>query len=180
MTELKLLDRPVDITALPLLHFSAKPLSKVRSVKQRTGHQADGDKPAGLWFSVGDGEDGWRSWCEAESFGLGCFKHSTEIKFKPSARVLRVSGADGIMAFDEQYGCIPEWAKNFTFKRRGINWERVAQDHDAILIAPYCWELRLSDIRWYYTWDVASGCVWNADAIETLTAHSTRDREADQ
>ena len=52
-----------------LLHYSSKPITAVYSVSQGPGLEHHRyDKPRGLWLSV-EGEDDWRSWCEAESLG---------------------------------------------------------------------------------------------------------------
>ena len=40
---------------------------------------------------------------------------------------------------------------------------------DGIIIAPYQWYCRMT-VDWYYTWDCASGCIWNLDAIESVNA----------
>ncbi|QBI98814.1 hypothetical protein SEA_BOBBY_184 [Mycobacterium phage Bobby] len=54
---------------------------------------------------------------------------------------------------------IPDW----------IDWGKVAADYGGIIIAPYQWSRRM-DPHWYYTWDCASGCIWNLEAIESLEA----------
>lgn len=35
--------------------------------------------------------------------------------------------------------------------------------------APYQWECRLDrDTFWYYSWDCASACIWNLQAVRPL------------
>lgn len=51
-----------------------------------------------------------------------------------------------------------------------IDWQAVASDHDGIIISPYNWPAR-HEMIWYYPWDCASGCIWNADAITSITIH---------
>jgi hypothetical protein len=149
------------------IHYSSRPLAKVRTVKQDM--RADrGDKPDGLWFSVGDGDDGWRAWCEAGSYSLG--KIATEIVLRPSAKMLRIDGVKELDAFTAKYGMIPAYATQLRggrdYRGYAIDWRRIAQDHQGIIIAPYCWERRLTrHTFWYYTWDCASGVVWDANAV---------------
>jgi len=51
-----------------------------------------------------------------------------------------------------------------------VSWEQVAKDgYQGVEITPYQWELRLdSRVNWYYSWDCASGCAWDPQAIESL------------
>ena len=147
----------------PLIHWSAAPLGALTPTDPgMLGVVLRGrlDKPHGLWFSVGDGEDGWRAWCEAEGFAMERLSVSTEIVFKPGARVLRVGDAAGLRALVEQYRREHDLS--------GLDWHRIGMAYDAVVIAPYISECRLAgDTFWYYSWDCASGCAWNTDVIET-------------
>lgn len=41
--------------------------------------------------------------------------------------------------------------------------------YDGIVITPYVWSMRLDrSAFWYYGWDCASGCIWNASAVAEL------------
>jgi hypothetical protein len=65
-----------------------------------------------------------------------------------------------------------------------IDWMRVAEKHEGILIAPYLGE-RLTEPnefleshkeewwRWYYSWDCASGCIWNPNAVSEFLCRDT-------
>lgn len=149
------------LTGMTLLHYSAKPLCEVRSVEQR----ADPDiKPRGLWFSVENpGTDewmGWREWCESEQWGLRSLVNAVEISFVPSARVLMLSTPEDIETFNGEY------EKPLFGDYRMIDWRAVADKYQAIIISPYQWSRRFDDkARWYYGWDCASGCVWDASAV---------------
>ncbi len=47
--------------------------------------------------------------------------------------------------------------------------DQVAKLYQGIIIAPYCYSIRLdNDCFWYYPWDCASGCIWDATAIAAL------------
>lgn len=155
------------------IHFSNTPLTALRSVDPASRHRAD--KPGGLWFSVGDGEDGWRAWCEAEDFYVENLIHRTEILFAPDARLLRVSGAAALDAFTQRFGIE---CKGFG-RGYGIDWRAVGESYDAIAITPYVYECRLHpEYFWYYSWDCASGCVWNAKAVAELRALVGSDADA--
>ncbi len=151
-----------------LIHWSASPVDVVMPRDQR---RKDTLKPIGLWVSVGDGEDGWRAWCEGEQFNLQNLKHATEVVLTPNARVIRLSTADEIDEFSQAWLSPPPWAKDGPeiASTLFIDWVSVALAYDGILIAPYCWPRRLHHpTSWYYTWDCASGCIWNPMAIAGL------------
>ena len=47
-----------------------------------------------------------------------------------------------------------------------INWKEVAKDYGGIEISPHLPKV-IGDIDylWYWTFDVASGCIWNIESI---------------
>jgi hypothetical protein len=144
------------------LHWAKQAPTKIESKEQRQS-----PKPLGLWFSVGDGDDGWRSWCESEGFRLDRLANVVEVILNRDARVLTIASAPDFDIFNDRFVVEPDhhllptgWA---------VDWAAVAREHDAIIIAPYRWDRRLSERSfWYYGWDCVSGCVWNADAVREL------------
>jgi hypothetical protein len=153
-----------------LLHYSSAPIAEAYSCEQG-GLGARRDKPSGLWVSV-EGDNDWRSWCEAESFGNPSEQLCYEVELDPAANVLRLGSVSALLRFAKQYECDPYFGRLTTvMSRHGVAWEAVAEKYDGI-IAPYQWSLRLDDrVSWYYGWDCASGCIWNAGAIAALKLH---------
>ncbi len=144
------------------IHYSAKTITKVRSVEQKTELYM---KPDGLWFSVEDGW-GWADWCRQEEWSLDklCFEH--KIKFKKDARIILIKNEDDLDAFTKLYQDWPEFDTD-CMGSMFIDWIKVATKYQGIIIAPYQWGRRLHmDSSWYYGWDCSSGCVWDASAIE--------------
>lgn len=155
--------------ALSLVHYSKAPLGPIRSVD--AAEQGIEAKPKGLWFSVEKDEEdwlGWREWCEGAEFDPPGLAVETPLRVRDWSRIALLKTADDIDAFHALYGAdtwnIPAAVPLF------IDWRAVARDEDGIIVAPYCWARRLNGPAhiWYYGWDCASGCVWNADAIEVL------------
>ena len=140
------------------LHYSDKPLYRATSCLK--GLKAD-TKPAGLWFTDTT-EYNWKWWCRAEKFRVHKLRVVTEVVVDPT-RLLFLRSANAIDRFTKEF----EDQKSFPFMRRwNIDWPRVAEDYAGIVITPYQWERRLTDhAKWYYTWDCASGCIWNSKAI---------------
>lgn len=154
-----------------LIHYSREPLKKMETVEQRaltddsTMLQRAFPKPRGLWLSV---DDDWERWCKDEDFSLGCLRSRTEIVLVDDANVLRLKGADDIDAFSAEFAYDP--LKLFpNGSKYGVRWDLVASRWQGIIIAPYCWERRLTEHTfWYYGWDCASGCIWDAAAVGSL------------
>lgn len=152
-----------------LLHYSAEPLKSVSSCEQSQDKQYKIFKPRGLWVSA-EGEDDWKSWCEAEGFCLDRLNHVTEILLAPQANILRLTNAHEVREFSAQYA-YDSFAdlKLPPHYKMGVHWDQVAALYQGIIIAPHCYSVRHdADCFWYYTWDCASGCIWDAAAIAAL------------
>jgi hypothetical protein len=142
----------------PLLHYSSNPLTEVhdRAQSNNLSH-----KPKGLWLSVGNE---WRKWCEYEQFHVEDTVHCTRVYLSDNADILRISNDQEIDVFSAQYQ-----REEALSVYSNIDWQSVSEYYDGIIIAPYIWSRRFSaNTMWYYTWDVASGCIWNSKAIRKL------------
>jgi len=86
------------------------------------------------------------------------------------SRVLRLSTTAEILAFTEEHATFTDPRR----LRQVVNWTAVMERYGGIEIAPYNWELRLDQRTWwYYTWDVASGCIWDRSALRELQPRSS-------
>lgn len=150
---------------IELTHYSRKPLGKVNSTRQTSEPDS---KPRGLWVSDDapyDGEAmGWPHWCEAESFGLDRLVHRHVIKLAAPERLLWLRSVAAIDEFNREFSEPPTW------RYSTIRWDRVAKLYGGLVITPYQWARRLEGpARWYYTWDCASGCIWDASVVASVT-----------
>lgn len=143
-----------------LSHFSKHPTLHPYSVPQ-TGKRFG--KPDGLWVSV-DGPDDWPTWCREEDYGDIDAKHRFAIILASGSRILHLSQPEHLWAFTRTFDANPEG------KWHGeIDWAAMAARYQGIIIAPYQWDCRLdSRTGWYYGWDCASGCIWDASAIASV------------
>lgn len=147
-----------------LIHYSPDVVRVVRSIP--VSEQGTHYKPNGLWLSV-EGPDDWESWCRAEDFRLENLANRHEVVLSDFARIHRIRNAQEIDAFSARYSAVLIPGHDM----RAIDWKKVAEHHDGIIIAPYIWERRISrtpEVFWYYSWDCASGCIWNAKAVESI------------
>lgn len=152
-----------------LMHYSKKRIERVVSIYQCRIPQC---KPRGLWISVEKNEPGWICWkqyCEnsgtrssGEDFII-CYN----VIMTSGANIKIISSEEDLEKFHRQYArAIPP------VETRGdiflIDWNLVSKDHQGVMIAPYLWSMCNSHINWYYNWDCASGCIWDASAIERI------------
>ena len=77
-----------------------------------------------------------------------------------------VSGKIGLELLALQQQLFVQWHQ---WKDGAIDWPSVAETYTGIEICPYRRSQRMrDDARWYYTWDVASGCVWDPAAVREI------------
>jgi len=132
-------------------------------------------KPCGLWLSIEDDETdmNWFDWCKIEQFRLECLRFKFIVHIKEDAKILWLRSSEEVVEFTRTYiSTHPLGLSKFLEASSGvrssyyIDWKRVKNIYDGIIISPYQWELRLSsDSSWYYTWDFASGCIWNLEKV---------------
>jgi len=152
-----------------LVKYSRDPLVFDRSWDYDNHHEIASavGKPRGFWLSDED-DYGWSQWCEGESWNLDGLMHATEFSLTAEANVLHITTEAEFRAFGEEYRILayPSIGSNMTT----IDWARVRREHDGIIISPYRYESRFDfENFWYAGWDVASGCIWNLEAIEPVT-----------
>lgn len=155
---------------LKLYHYSVIPIKQQSGIVEQDTHASH--KPNGLWVSV---DDHWHQWCMSEGFHIGDRNFDSTIytcrvllDIHKASKLCYIQSADELRAFERTFG---EQAKSYypenAVRYHGIQWDLVAKLYHGIIIAPYLWECRLNN-WWYYGWDVASGCIWNMDAIHYL------------
>ena len=151
------------LTELALSHYTEAHLI----LEDRTYEQSDGEvyaKPRGFWVSC-DGDDDWADWCRSEDFHTAGLAVRTTIRLKPEANVIMLKSYEDILAFTEKYGK----PSRYSSYASAINWAQIAEEYDGIIITPYIWQARLEmGTSWYYTWDCASGCIWNTSVLEIV------------
>jgi len=169
-----------------LFHYSEYPLEKLDKEfhNGRNGCFYFRSKPVGFWISVEDYEDDqtWKTWCEAEEFGLERLAYRYLVTLSNEAKILHLKTSKDILDFGLEYQGNEQGSFTNFMKEHGrdpypyvyeIRWEEVIKKWDGIIIAPYDWSLRLnSETMWYYSWDCASGCIWNIEAIKSLSLDS--------
>lgn len=153
-----------------LSHYAAAPIS-FDPARQYTQDDPFGDtigKPVGLWLSV-DGPYDWPSWCSSEGYGIERLVHRHEFELLDPARVLRLSDPGAVEGLAQRFPVIGQRPYSFAT----ISWSAIAREYAGIIIAPYQRPCRMAEAtRWYYGWDCASGCVWDASVLRLVSTEA--------
>lgn len=157
-----------------LEHYSERPFEIDPEYNYRSSELGMGiySKPEGFWVSV-KGVDDWPSWCISESYAEERLKYRNIISIRDNSNILRLNNSEELQEFTREY-IRPDGEITITGETRrlslGIDWNKVKNEYDGIIIPNYLWESRFDSIAaWYYGWDCASGCIWNLDIL-TITS----------
>lgn len=121
-------------------------------------------KPSGLWYGFGAS---WLDWVRSEMPEWEKDYSKIFVIEINEGSVLKMSTFEELLEFTNKYSP----SKNIPiFKMNLIDWSEVAKDYSGIEINPYIFRARMNEkTNWYYTWDVASGCIWDRNAIKSIT-----------
>lgn len=163
---------------LVLEHYTSEPLVFDRGRIYDQQKPRGFGKPVGFWVSVA-GEDDWPSWCRSEEFCVGSLKNCSRITLAEDAKVLLVSSPGQLIEFHRAFSIedpdrpLLEGSDPFTttFNRlhRPVVWSLVIERWQGVVFAPYLWSMRFDGPSFYYGLDCASGCIWDLDAIKSVT-----------
>ena len=130
---------------------------QISGFSQRVGY-----KPSGLWYECKDGSSiDWLEFCRTGlTDGASRYDSAYNVVLN-DYEILFITDNHDFKKFEKMYGV----TNNYGDVK--IDWPKVASHYDGIEICPYLYLMR-EDSDWYYGWDVASGCVWNASGIKEL------------
>lgn len=153
---------------MTLSHYAEKPVVLVdRSYNQPSKPHF---KPNGLWVSV-DGDDDWMNWCKREGFRTETLRFRHVVSLADRAKILNLNTEKAIRTFTVRFQVDYPGISSY----RQIDWQAVSSKWQGIIIAPYCWSLRLDPkCSWYYSWDCASGCIWDLTALSSFALEVDR------
>jgi hypothetical protein len=144
-------------------HLSQEPISKIWDVDQSVLQSFLPDiKPHGFWYQV---DHEWEEWC---SCNMPAWVKPNRCSIEVDhSRMIVIDSFEKLKAFSLKYKYKTITTRQLTSEFRTIDWSRVAADYAGIEISPYQHEARYA-YMWYYSWDVASGCVWDSSAIRII------------
>lgn len=137
---------------------SNEPIPSIRDTSRSCGYSF---KPRGLWYAPG------REWVDWMRYEMPNWLNNINYVYRivPSGTVLKLQTEQEVRDFHNKFR---------TRDDREINWPAVTERYDGIEINPYQLDLRYSDVKWYYTWDLASGCIWRPGGVSDLELIATR------
>ena len=116
-------------------------------------------KPKGLWYAIGNE---WIDWVRSEMpHWEGDYIYKLDLN---STKILFLETYDDIEKFTRKYKIDIDYSGVDVFD---INWKEVSENYSGIEISPYQSSVR-HKMLWYNGWDVASGCIWKKDGIESI------------
>lgn len=146
---------------------------KIKFDKKRKYQQVSGIKPDGFWYACYD------DWYNFEERGDSKYIHQininsrvlTNIQNKNKDKLLVIDNVNDFDIFNSRYAYELRYSNDSEkeiFKYNDlqnylVDWNKVSQDYGGIQICPYL--KKRKKILWYYSFDVASGCVWNIKSI---------------
>ena len=152
--ELSELETRLKITSDMRIHLSKDPIYKL---EERHYIQEPGKKPDGFWYGFGDE---WIDWTEIAGQYKGEYVYEVDIN---GSKILQIKDHSEIIEFTKEYGSSEQIIPGIIFS---IDWPKIEVKYDGIEINPYIGQARWNKILWYYSWDVASGCIWNLDKVK--------------
>ena len=150
-----------------LKHYSS---NWITPLEEREYEQDIDDKPHGLWVDASSpGELSWKEY--AMEYGIRLFHDVSaayEIELFDSSNILELSSESNLADFTDEYGVRYEMRYGqLIMPQHDIDWRIVAHEYQGIIIAPY--QIRAKEqYPWYRSWDIASGCIWDLDAIQKI------------
>jgi hypothetical protein len=134
-----------------------------------TPNQEISFKPKGLWYGIGDE---WIKWVRSE---MPDWESDNVFKIDiDETKILKITNYEELVEFEQKYTAIRQVDRTdfrpsamMASMHPSIDWVKVANEYGGVEIAPYIYEARYEH-RWYYGWDVASGCIWGDGVITNI------------
>ncbi len=115
-------------------------------------------KPAGMWYSAGTS---WLEWAGIEMPDM--IHDNIDVVEVDTAKMRVITTLPELDAFNQEY---TDRARRLEGLSGFLDWPKVKAKYGGVEIAPYQWDRRLdTGFMWYYTWDVASGVIWDKSVL---------------
>jgi len=173
-----------------MVTVSVKAIKKIRDTSKLC---KVADKPTGIWYAPG--ED-WINYLkfDAEMLEQSSYVYSLQPLYsqgglESTGGVLQINNKDMLYEFHRRFAVETDtnkWSaidaligrksvKSETPIFEDVNWSIVSNIWDGIEIVPYQKEVSDdTEVQWYHSWDVASGCIWRPAGLQNLQLLATR------
>lgn len=92
----------------------------------------------------------------------------TNLNFKSLNKILKLEKYEDFLEFYKIYKYENPDANNEYEGWEQINWKKVYMDYGGIELSDIFLEKVYASRKWWWGWDIPSGCVWNKDLIKTF------------
>lgn len=143
---------------------------KIKFNFEKKYQQVSGIKPRGFWYSC---YNDWYNFTQREDQFHSKYIHQininsrvlTNIQNKNKDKLLVIHNLKDFDIFNSRYAYELRYSNDSENDLLNylVDWNKVSQDYGGIQICPYL--KKRKKILWYYSFDVASGCVWNIKSI---------------
>lgn len=125
--------------------------------------QKPGSKPNGFWYGI---DNSWVDWCTSEMpEWVTPNRYRLEVDM---TKVLVVDTIEKMYDLNRHVVNTDEYFHRYNYDIDWCHFEKLG--YKGIEIPRYMYELRMKqDFFWYYSWDVASGCIWDTSIIKSVT-----------
>lgn len=121
-------------------------------------------KPYGLWYGIGTEWIDWVRFNMPEWESPNLFEIIVD-----ESNILKIETPKELEEFTRAFRDKSPKSLEFNEYVFSINWSAVASFFAGIEISPYHHSMRMNNYTsWYYTWDVASGCIWDESGIKEI------------
>ena len=141
------------------IHLSKKPICKLVDKNQ---NKTPSMQPKGLWIAK---DKEWIKFLDKNSSkDLNGYVYNVNLKF-PVVKKLKDDN-NVILKVGNQKE-LDKFMENYMVSNYKIDWKKLSNNCAGIIFDPYFYnkEMDPEKNRWYGTLDIASGCIWNCDAI---------------
>jgi hypothetical protein len=141
------------------IYMTAKDAPPRSGIVKQKSDQNYPPKPRGLWYATGSE---WLKYVKYE-YQDKMSEYNKIIKLNLDlSRMLIIDTPEKFLAFEQKY--VPTINTEELLDR--VLWDEVAKQYAGVEISPYFSKFRFH--RWYYSWDVASGCIWDFSIIKSF------------
>lgn len=112
-------------------------------------------KPKGMWYALANE---WAEFIKTQSPEWASDYTNVFLLDIDFSKILRINTPEKLIEFDRKYA-----------RSMFVDWGAVQQDgYSGVEIIPYQYEYR-HKLQWYYSWDLASGCIWDSSCVRKTT-----------
>lgn len=146
------------------IYMTAKDAPPQSGIVKQLNNDGYPPKPKGLWYATGS------EWLKFVKYDYTSKMSDYDKILKLDldlSKMLIIDTEEKFLNFEKEYVWDdPKYRVGGESMLQHVLWGDVAEKYSGVEISPYFPQFRMN--RWYYPWDVASGCVWDFSIIKSF------------